>query len=144
TGSEPSPAPVASSVVLTGMLATAQCQKPLAVGASGSKQVTTKLWVSSGNPLQDSCGEMSSPPAPMIPLTCALGRVWPSATSVLVTVNDGTSGRKSYGEGGVATGWASFARFGCAFGYEHTLQQPLFHIWPNARETCLGVIGGVG
>ncbi len=74
---------------------TTQCQNPLAVGASGSKQVTAKLRVSSGKPLQDSCGETSCPPAPMIPLTWAVGRVFPSATSVLVTVNEATGGRKS-------------------------------------------------
>src|ERR1700712_4062076 len=37
----------------------------------------------------------------MIPLTCAIGSVSPSVTSVLVTVKLGTWGRKSYGFGGV-------------------------------------------
>src|SRR5829696_3051859 len=82
------------------MLATAQCQKPLAVGASGSYTVTAKLCVPSGKPDQDSCGERSSPPAPITPLTCGWGRTAPSVTSVLVTVNEGTCGRKSYGFGG--------------------------------------------
>ena len=35
-----------------------QCQKPLGVGASGSKQVTTYDLVPSGAPSQDSCGEV--------------------------------------------------------------------------------------
>ena len=34
--SEPSPTPAGSSVTVAGRLATAQCQKPDAVGASGS------------------------------------------------------------------------------------------------------------
>src|SRR4029450_4238485 len=80
---------------------TAQCQKPLAVGASGSYTVTAKLLVPSGNPDHDSCGERSSPPAPMPPLTCGAASVSPSAQSVLVTVKEGTCGRKSYGLGGV-------------------------------------------
>ena len=37
---------------------TTQCQNPLPVGASGSKQVTAKLLVSGGNPSQRSCGEV--------------------------------------------------------------------------------------
>jgi hypothetical protein len=83
------------------MFATAQCQKPLAVGASGSYTVTAKLRVPSGKPDQDSCGERSSPPAPIIPLTCGIGSVSPSVHSVLVTEKLGTWGRKSYGLGGV-------------------------------------------
>jgi hypothetical protein len=35
-----------------------QCQNPDGVGASGSKQVTTKLFVPSGAPDQLSCGEV--------------------------------------------------------------------------------------
>jgi hypothetical protein len=77
------------------MLVTAQCQNPLAVGASGSKQVTAKLFVPSGAPDHSSCGDTSSPPAPMIPLTCAFGSVCPSLTSELVTLNEATSGRNS-------------------------------------------------
>ena len=96
-----SPAPLGSSVTDAGMLATAQCQNPLAVGASGSYTVTAKLLVPSGNPDHDSCGERSSPPAPMTPLTCGVASVSPSAQSVLVTVKEGTCGRKSYGLGGV-------------------------------------------
>ncbi|CNI90984.1 Uncharacterised protein [Mycobacterium tuberculosis] len=46
-------------VTSAGMLETVQCQKPLGTGASGSKQVSTKDLVPSGNPLQDSCGERS-------------------------------------------------------------------------------------
>jgi hypothetical protein len=89
------PAPAGSSVTEAGMFATAQCQKPLPVGASGSSTVTAKLRVLSGNPDHDSCGERSSPPAPITPLTCGIASVPPSVTSVLVTVNDGTAGRKS-------------------------------------------------
>jgi hypothetical protein len=95
------PAPAQSSVTAAGMFATAQCQNPLPVGASGSKQVTAKLFVSAGNPDHDSCGETSSPPAPMIPDTWAFGSVSPSRTSVLVTLKAGTSGRNSYGIGGL-------------------------------------------
>src|SRR5579875_568150 len=89
------PAPAGSSVTLAGMLATAQCQNPLPVGASGSKQVTAKLAVAAGNPDHDSCGETSSPPAPSRPDTCWRPRGCPSATSVLVRGKEGTSGRKS-------------------------------------------------
>jgi hypothetical protein len=80
---------------------TAQCQKPLPVGASGSNTVTAKLLVSAGNPDQDSCGETSSPPAPMIPLTCGWSSRSPWRMSVLVTSKEGTWGRNSYGSGGV-------------------------------------------
>ncbi len=64
------PAPVGSSLTSGGMSAMAQCQNPLPVGASGSKHVTAKLLVSAGKPDQESCGEMSSPPAPKTPETC--------------------------------------------------------------------------
>ena len=77
------------------MLATAQCQKPLAVGASGSNTVTAKLFVPSGNPDHDSWGERSSPPAPITPLTWGMGSVSPSEQSLLATVKLGTWGRKS-------------------------------------------------
>src|SRR3954449_2750512 len=90
-----SPVPAGSSVTDAGMFATAQCQKPLAVGASGSNTVTAKLLVPSGNPDQDSCGERPSPPAPMPPLTCGMGRTSPSDTSLLVTVKVGSCGRNS-------------------------------------------------
>src|SRR4029453_7560805 len=100
-GSSLSPAPLGSEVTDAGMFATAQCQKPLAVGASGSYTVTAKLFVPSGNPDQDSCGERSSPPAPMTPLTWGMGSVSPSVQSLLVTVKLGTWGRKSSGLGGV-------------------------------------------
>ena len=81
-----SPAPAESSVTDAGMFATAQCQNPEPVGASGSKQVTAKLFVSARNPDHDSCGDTSSPPAPMIPDTWAFGSVSPSLTSVLVAI----------------------------------------------------------
>src|SRR5687768_5804225 len=83
------------------MFATAQCQNPLAVGASGSKTVTAKLRVPSGKPDHDNWVERSSPPAPMTPLTWGIESTSPSDTSVLVTVKLGASGRKSYGLGGV-------------------------------------------
>ena len=93
----PSPIPAGRSVTVAGRLATAQCQKPDAVGASGSYMVTAKLRVSSGNPDQLSCGETSSPPAPMIPLTWAFASGWPSVIDSEVSVNPGSSGRKEYG-----------------------------------------------
>ena len=68
----PSPTPAGRSVTVAGRLATAQCQNPEAVGASGSYMVTAKLRVSSGKPDQHSWGETSDPPAPMIPLTWSL------------------------------------------------------------------------
>ena len=43
------------------MLTTTQCQKPLPVGASGSKHVIAKLWVPSGAPDQAKCGEVFRP-----------------------------------------------------------------------------------
>ena len=45
-------------VTSAGRSTATQCQKPDGVGASGSKQVTTKLLVPSGAPLQDSCGDV--------------------------------------------------------------------------------------
>lgn len=47
-------APAGSSVTEAGMFATAQCQNPDAVGASGSNTVTTKLFVSAGKPDHES------------------------------------------------------------------------------------------
>ena len=52
------PAPASSEVTSAGRSTSTQCQKPLGVGASGSKQVTVKLLVSSGKPDHDSCGEV--------------------------------------------------------------------------------------
>lgn len=74
-----------------GILATAQCQNPLPVGAVGSNTVTAKLLVQAGKPDHDSCGEVSVPPAPKMPLTWAEGRISSSWTSVLVTANAGTT-----------------------------------------------------
>src|ERR1700740_3373114 len=82
----PSPTPEGSSVHVAGRLATAQCQNPDAVGAAGSQTVTAKLRVSSGKPDQLKCGDTSSPPAPMMPLTWAIFRGSPSVTSVEVSV----------------------------------------------------------
>ena len=91
----PSPAPAGRSVTVAGRLATAQCQNPDPVGASGSYIVTAKLRVSSGKPDHDSCGETSDPPAPMIPLTWSLESGLPSVTDSEVSVNDGSFGRNS-------------------------------------------------
>src|ERR1700712_6039144 len=88
------PAPAGSEVQSAGRSTSTQCQKPLGVGASGSKQVTTKLLVSSGNPDHDSWGEVSPNS-----LTWSSLSGWPSVTSSLVTVNDGTAGSRSYGSG---------------------------------------------
>ena len=46
--SGPEPAPVTSSLTFAGISKTIQCQKPLPVGASGSKHVTAKLFVADG------------------------------------------------------------------------------------------------
>ncbi len=62
-----------------------QCQKPLAVGASGSKHVTTKLLVSAGKPLHSSAGDRSCPPAPKMSLACSSGIGCPSLTSELLS-----------------------------------------------------------
>ena len=51
------------------------------MGASGSKQVTTKLFVSSGNPDQARWGDTSSPPAPKMPLTWGID-------NIVVTIDD--------------------------------------------------------
>src|ERR1700712_5954611 len=93
----PSPTPSGRSVTVAGRLATAQCQNPDAVGASGSYIVTAKLRVVSGNPDQLSCGETSDPPAPMIPLTWSLDSGLPSVTDSEVRVKPGSFGRVSYG-----------------------------------------------
>src|SRR5918998_1060298 len=87
-------------VTEAGRFTSDQCQKPLPVGASGSKQVTTKPRVCSGKPDQDSCGERFLPPT----LGCAniSSSGCPSVTSVLVTVKDGTAGNRSYGSGAMA------------------------------------------
>jgi hypothetical protein len=46
------------------MLITSQCQKPLPVGASGSKHVTAKLFVPAGAPDQARCGDWLPPSQP--------------------------------------------------------------------------------
>ncbi len=51
-------APVSREVTSAGRSTSTQCQKPDGVGASGSKQVTTKLFVPSGAPDQLSWGEV--------------------------------------------------------------------------------------
>src|SRR3954469_7428649 len=84
------PMPAGSEVQSAGRSTSTQCQKPLGVGASGSKQVTVKLLVPSGAPDQDSCGEVSP-----LSATWSSLRGCPSVTSSLVTVNDGTCGSRS-------------------------------------------------
>jgi hypothetical protein len=80
------------------MLAMAQCQKPDPLGASGSYMVTVQLLVSAEAPVHDSWGETSRPPGtPKMPDICAGGSIWPSVTSVLVTVKLGTTGRRANG-----------------------------------------------
>src|SRR3954464_5545401 len=91
-----SPAPAGSSLTPAGMSATAQCQKPEPVDASGSYTVTAKLLVPSGAPLQDSCGETSLPPGtPKAPENCSAAQGAPSATLVLVTVKGAAPGRRA-------------------------------------------------
>src|SRR5262249_25970181 len=58
------PASSPSSVTLAGMFTTSQCQNPLPVGASGSKQVTAKLFVPAGAPDQARCGDRLLPSQP--------------------------------------------------------------------------------
>src|SRR4051794_38057240 len=83
------PAPASREETSPGRSTRTQCQKPDGVGASGSKQVTVKLLVPSGAPLQDSCGEV-------FPLSATWSSLigWPSVMSSLVTVNDGTAGSR--------------------------------------------------
>ena len=73
----------------------AQCHKPVTVGASGSHIVTTELRVPDGKPLQESCGEPSWPPAPKMPLTCAIASFSPSFRSLLVSEKLAAGGRFS-------------------------------------------------
>src|SRR5450759_2735348 len=82
------PPPAGSALTSPGMSATAQCQKPLGVGASASYIVTTKLRVSGGKPCQESCGETFSPPA--VSLAFRRGTGCPSSTSSLVIRKEGT------------------------------------------------------
>src|SRR6476660_2044056 len=84
------PAPVSSEVTSAGRSTSTQCQYPLGVGASGSKQVTVKLFVPSGASRQVSCGDVLPAAA-----TWSSFRGRPSVTSLLVTVNDGTRGSRS-------------------------------------------------
>src|SRR6478735_685161 len=81
------PAPASSEVQSAGRSTSTQCQKPLGVGASGSKQVTVKLFVPSGTSVHDSCGEVLPASATWSSLSGC-----PSVTSALVTVKDGTCG----------------------------------------------------
>ncbi|HEX3979192.1 MAG TPA: hypothetical protein VHW96_23170 [Solirubrobacteraceae bacterium] len=80
-----SPALVWRSVTEEGIFVIARCQKPLPVGASGSKQVTAKPFVSGGKPDHFSCGEMSSPPAPKMPERCLDASASPPAMSSLAS-----------------------------------------------------------
>src|ERR1700722_10674764 len=82
-----SPAFFGIDVVPAGMLNTTQCQKPLPVGASGSKLVMAKLLVPLGAPLQLKDGEILPPlqPKPYSALsTCSSFMAPPSLTSALV------------------------------------------------------------
>ena len=72
-----------------------QCQKPDPVGASGSKQVTAKPWVSAGKPDQDRDGEMFFPVMPKPLYTWLSVIISPSVTSSLRSSNDGRGGTKS-------------------------------------------------
>jgi len=58
------PASSGNSVTVAGMLTTSQCQNPLPVGASGSKQVMAKLFVSLGAPDHARCGDWLPPAQP--------------------------------------------------------------------------------
>ena len=62
---------------------TVQCQNPVLVGASGSKSVTTKLFVSAGAPDHDNCGEVLPPPQPLN--SVEMGSEPPAVNVVLVT-----------------------------------------------------------
>src|SRR3954452_10032176 len=81
------PRSASSDVTDAGMFTATQCQNPDGVGASGSKHVTTKLFVPSGNPDQLNCGDVL-PPAN----TCAWSSASPSRTSADVTLNEATAG----------------------------------------------------
>src|ERR1700749_4195224 len=96
----PPPAPSGTSVTDAGRLATAQCQNPDSVGASGSYTVTAKPRVSSGNPDQLSCGVTSSPPAPKSPLTGGVASGCPLVIEFEVRLNSGSLGSASYGSDG--------------------------------------------
>jgi putative tryptophan/tyrosine transport system substrate-binding protein len=58
------PALYPCSVTEGGMFTTSQCQNPLPVGASGSKQVIAKLLVPAGAPDQARCGDLLPPSQP--------------------------------------------------------------------------------
>src|SRR3984893_16212664 len=98
--SPPLPASSGNSVTSAGRVATAQCQNPDSVGASGSYTVTAKLRVSSGNPDQLNCGLTSSPPAPMIPLICLVASGCPLVIEFEFRLNNGSLGSASYGSRG--------------------------------------------
>src|SRR5699024_2464592 len=74
-----------------------RCQKPLAVGASGSKQVRVKLWGPAGTFDQDSCGSSSRPPTPRLSITERVGSGPLSVKSWLVTVISCKVGNGAYG-----------------------------------------------
>src|SRR5699024_7421451 len=74
-----------------------RCQNPLAVGASGSKQVRVKLWVPAGTFDQDSCGSSSRPPTPRLSITERVGSGPLSVKSWLVTVISCKVGNGAYG-----------------------------------------------
>src|SRR5687767_4189056 len=82
-GSVPEAAPASSEVTSAGRSTRHQCQKPLGVGASGSKQVTTYDRVPSGAPDQLNWGDVLPRAATWSSFSGA-----PSVTSSLVTVKD--------------------------------------------------------
>src|SRR5687767_5404460 len=90
-----SPAPNGNSVTSAGTSTTAQCQKPLGVGASGSYMLTMKLCVLSGKPDQLSSGDWSWPPAPKMALHWGEANLAPSATVLLVRRKSGAGGRSA-------------------------------------------------
>jgi hypothetical protein len=89
---------------------TVQCQNPVLVGASGSKSVTTKLFVAAGAPDHDNCGEVLPPPQPLNPVE--MGSEAPAVNVVLVT----TIGAGLDGVAGAAKGRADDAGVAVAAG----------------------------
>src|ERR1019366_10475598 len=83
------PAPRAKPVADAGMLYTAQCQKPLPVGASGSKTLSANDFVPAGGFVQFTAGEMLPPVQPK-PFRMNWVANVPETRSGLETVNTGT------------------------------------------------------
>src|SRR5690625_3256893 len=79
-------APPGTDVIDAGILKADICQKPAAVGASGSRQVNAKDFVPSGIVEQGSGGSSSVPPSPILSITERVGSRSPSWKSSLVRV----------------------------------------------------------